>query len=533
MKTAILSGLSLLAVAMAQQVGTEEPEVHPKITWKRCTGTNGSNCATVNGEIVIDANWRWAHNVGGYQNCFDGNDWTGLCTGAEDCAKNCAVEGANYGATYGVSTSGDALTLKFVTQHNFGTNIGSRTYLMENESKYQMFTLNNNELAFDVDLSTIPCGMNSALYLVPMKSDGGLSDEPNNKAGAKYGTGYCDAQCARDLKFINGKGNIVGWEPSPTDDNAGVGAMGSCCAEIDIWESNRESFAFTPHACKNNSYHVCTDTTCGGTYSEDRYGGGCDANGCDYNPYRLGNTEFYGTGKTVDTRSKFTVISRFRDNVSEQVFIQNGNVIVPPKPTLAGLTQFNAAITPEFCTAYPTIFGDRNRHDEIGGHTQLNAAYRLPMVLVLSVWADHFANMLWLDSIYPPERRGEPGVARGRCPETGRTPADVIRNHPNASVTWSNIRFGPIGSTHNTSGAVSPPVTPPSSTTRPVTPPTTTTRAATTTTRVAPPTTTTASTGGPTAPKWGQCGGQGWTGPTVCAAGSTCQAQNQWYSQCL
>ncbi|CRK40623.1 hypothetical protein BN1723_004872 [Verticillium longisporum] len=141
---------------------------------------------------------------------------------------------------------------------------------------------------------------------------------------------------------------------------------------------------FTPHACKNNSYHVCTDTTCGGTYSEDRYGGGCDANGCDYNPYRLGNTEFYGQGKTVDTRSKFTVISRFRDNVSEQVFIQNGNVIIPPKPTLAGLTQFNAAITPEFCTAYPTIFGDRNRHDEIGGHTQLNAAYRLPMVLVLS-----------------------------------------------------------------------------------------------------------------------------------------------------
>ncbi|CRK13810.1 hypothetical protein BN1708_010956, partial [Verticillium longisporum] len=94
--------------------------------------------------------------------------------------------------------------------------------------------------------------------------------------------------------------------------------------------------------------------------------------------------DFYGQGKTVDTRSKFTVISRFRDNVSEQVFIQNGNVIIPPKPTLAGLTQFNAAITPEFCTAYPTIFGDRNRHDEIGGHTQLNAAYRLPMVLVLS-----------------------------------------------------------------------------------------------------------------------------------------------------
>lgn len=27
----------------------------------------------------------------------------------------------------------------------------------------------------------------------------------NNKAGAKYGVGYCDAQCARDLKFVGGK----------------------------------------------------------------------------------------------------------------------------------------------------------------------------------------------------------------------------------------------------------------------------------------------------------------------------------------
>ncbi|PPQ76122.1 hypothetical protein CVT24_003841 [Panaeolus cyanescens] len=33
--------------------------------------------------------------------------------------------------------------------------------------------------------------------------------------------------------------------------------------------------------------------------------------------------------------------------------------------------------------------------------------------------------------------------------------------------------------------------------------------------------------------KWGQCGGQGWSGPTCCESGSTCQAQNQWYSQCL
>jgi hypothetical protein len=34
-------------------------------------------------------------------------------------------------------------------------------------------------------------------------------------------------------------------------------------------------------------------------------------------------------------------------------------------------------------------------------------------------------------------------------------------------------------------------------------------------------------------PLWGQCGGQGWSGPTTCVSGSVCVAQNQWYSQCI
>ncbi|KAH8805022.1 putative acetyl xylan esterase [Xylogone sp. PMI_703] len=38
---------------------------------------------------------------------------------------------------------------------------------------------------------------------------------------------------------------------------------------------------------------------------------------------------------------------------------------------------------------------------------------------------------------------------------------------------------------------------------------------------------------GGTVPHYGQCGGQGWTGGTVCASPYTCQAANQWYSQCL
>ncbi|KAJ7042961.1 glycosyl hydrolases family 11-domain-containing protein [Mycena alexandri] len=52
------------------------------------------------------------------------------------------------------------------------------------------------------------------------------------------------------------------------------------------------------------------------------------------------------------------------------------------------------------------------------------------------------------------------------------------------------------------------------------------------------PTSTTTSTppgntGGACAAQWGQCGGQGFVGPTCCVSGFTCKAANAYYSQCL
>jgi len=47
------------------------------------------------------------------------------------------------------------------------------------------------------------------------------------------------------------------------------------------------------------------------------------------------------------------------------------------------------------------------------------------------------------------------------------------------------------------------------------------------------PTTTANNGGGGCSAKWGQCGGIGWTGATCCQSGSTCQASNPYYSQCL
>jgi cellulose 1,4-beta-cellobiosidase len=68
-----------------------------------------------------------------------------------------------------------------------------------------MFKLKNQEFTFDVDMSNLGCGLNGALYFVEMDADGGKSKYANNKAGAKYGTGYCDSQCPHDIKFIGGE----------------------------------------------------------------------------------------------------------------------------------------------------------------------------------------------------------------------------------------------------------------------------------------------------------------------------------------
>lgn len=205
---ASLLSLSLLAVVYGQQVGTQTPETHPQLPSQQCTS---SGCKTLNTAVVLDSNWRWLHTTSGYTNCYTGNTWdASICSDPVSCAQNCALDGADYSGTYGITTSGNALTLKFVT----GANIGSRVYLMASESEYQMLKLKNQEFTFDVDMSNLPCGLNGALYLSEMDADGGMSKFPNNKAGAKYGTGYCDSQCPHDIKFINGEVSLLGDQKS-------------------------------------------------------------------------------------------------------------------------------------------------------------------------------------------------------------------------------------------------------------------------------------------------------------------------------
>ncbi|GKT54559.1 exoglucanase type C precursor [Colletotrichum tofieldiae] len=537
MQTKFAALLALAAAARAQQVCTSQAEVHPALQWQKCAA--GGTCTNVAGSVVLDSNWRWAHTVQGSTNCYTGNTWNNdyCATGkGADCATKCCVDGADYPGTYGITTSGNELNLKFVTTHAYGKNIGSRVYLMKDQSTYEMFTLLGNEFTFDVDVSNIDCGLNGALYFVSMDADGGLSKFSTNKAGAKYGTGYCDSQCPRDVKFIDGVANVDGWNPSSNDQNGGVGVLGACCAEMDIWEANKISTAYTPHPCQNNAYHSCKGDLCGGTYSSDRYAGDCDPDGCDFNSYRQGNKSFYGPGSgfTLDTTKKLTIVTQFlkgSDGILSEIkrfYVQNDKVVPNSQSVIA--SNPGNSLTPSFCDAQKAAFGDIDIFKARGGFTQMSDAVAKPMVLVLSLWDDHYANMLWLDSTYPVDAApGTPGAERGSCPTTSGVPADVEANAPNSNVKFSNIKFGPINSTFKATGIVDPP--PVSSTSRPGTTVTsrpgttisTSTRAATTS---APPT-------GGASPKWGQCGGKEWAGPFACVAGSTCTFVNEWYSQCI
>jgi cellulose 1,4-beta-cellobiosidase len=311
---------------------------------------------------------------------------------------------------------------------------------------------------------------------------------------------------------------------------------------MDIWEANSISTAYTPHVCDAKGPYKCSGVACGDDATGQRYQGNCDKDGCDFNSYRMGDTSFYGPGKKVDTTKKFTIVTQFitTDGTStgtlkeiKRFYVQNGVVIPNSQTNIAGIDAVNS-ITDAFCNQQKTVFGDTNTFEAKGGLAGMGAAISRGMVLVLSIWDDHAVNMLWLDSTYPTDST-KLGAARGSCAITSGKPTEVEVTNAGASVTYSNIKIGPLGSTYSgTTGSVSSSSVAGSSSTKSSSAAGSSTKTSTSTTKTStssPPATSTATTGG-TVPKWGQCGGQGWTGGTTCI-GSTCTFSNTWYSQCL
>merc|ERR1712127_821415 len=143
---------------------------------------------------------RWTHKVGEPTNCYTNSEWdTSVCPDGETCAKNCAagaVPEEDWEGTYGIKQNGNGVDVGFVTQGPYSVNVGSRSYLMEDDKEYKLFQMLEKEISFDVDMSNMPCGTNSAIYFSEMEK---------------------------------------------------TGDMGACCAEMDLWEANKVATAFTPH----------------------------------------------------------------------------------------------------------------------------------------------------------------------------------------------------------------------------------------------------------------------------------------------
>jgi cellulose 1,4-beta-cellobiosidase len=357
--------------------------------------------------------------------------------------------------------------------------------------------------------------------------------------------------------MLTTQANSEGWTPNAGDANAGSGKYGACCHEMDLWEANSISAAYTPHVCSVDGPKRCSGTDCGD--GDDRYKGLCDKDGCDFNSYRQGNRSFYGPGMKIDTKGKITVITQFVTNdgtdtgtLSEirRKYVQNGVVIDNSVSTIPGVE--GNSITDAYCSAQKTAFGDNNQFADLGGLKTMGAAIGRGMVLALSVWDDHSVNMLWLDSSYPPEKDPEaPGVARGSCSPDSGVPSKIEVDAADSQVIYSNIKFGAIGSTFKSGGAQppvgsQPPVSSPtakptssptskpttSPTSKPTTSPTSKPTTSPTSKPTSAPTSTPTSSPGTGAALYAQCGGKNWQGPTTCTTGK-CTVSNEYYSQCL
>jgi len=460
----------------AQQIGNFETEEKPTITLKECTINGG--CTSKQAKLTLDANWRWIHDVSGPENCYTGDSWdSGKCSDPVTCAKNCALEGvtkAKYESTYGVKQVEDGVRLNFVTNHEHGTNVGSRLYVMEDDENYAMFYLKNREFSFEVDVSELYCGMNGAMYFSEMEANGGKGIGDNN-AGAKYGTGYCDAQCPHDIKFIDGEANVIDWEPNPNDQdgNMGAGKYGACCAEMDIWEANSMATAYTPHTCSVEKLYRCEGIECGDNAAGQRYDGVCDKDGCDINPYRMGNTDFYGRGEEypVNTLKPMTVVTQFlttdgtdSGDLSEirRFYVQDGNVVHSPPSTILGPGKDTDSITDQFCDDKKDLFGDVKDYQEHGGMKGMGESLDRGHVMIFSLWDDVEVNMLWLDAAYPLNRpETDPGIKRGDCPGgVSSTPTYLRDTYPSGGVVFKNAAVGEIGSTYQPPAPTPPTATP-------------------------------------------------------------------------
>lgn len=417
-----------LAVVAAQQIGTNTVEQHPPLPVSVCTKRGCKPEAT---SVVLDSNYRWVHQVGNYLPCKENGKWNAtVCPDPQTCVRNCEIEGlqiADYKNNYGVTTSGSDVTLSYTDK------FAARLYILDkNDKNYRLYKMLGQEISFDLDTSNMDCGMNGGVFFASMDKDGGMGKHPTNKVGARYGTGYCDAQCTNPpMDFINGQANF-GAKTS-------TGTYGLCCTEMDLWEFNRASASVTSHVTNKRGAYVCNDDVECGIGSDNYFKSVADKNGCGFNSYLNGEHNFFGVGSnyTVDSSKRLTVVTQFitDDKTTKgtlveirRKYVQNGKVIANTK--LAG-TDYSG-LTDAYCAQHDA---PNDVQLPLGGLKAMGEELGRGVVLAFTIWADGAGHMTWLDS----------GNA-GPCPADSGDPAKL--QAAGQSYTVGNIRIGDIDSTY-------------------------------------------------------------------------------------
>ena len=138
----------------------------------------------------------------------------------------------------------------------------------------------------------------------------------------------------------------------------------------------------------------------------------------------------------MDTSKPFTVVTQFisSNNSStgdlvdiRRLWIQNDKVIQNPQ----AVSGKGNSLTESFCETSKLVA-------ERGGVKAMGQSLSRGMVLVFSIWNDPEGFMAWLD-----------GGNNGPCNATEGDPKNIKARVPGTSVTFSNIKWGDLGTTYS------------------------------------------------------------------------------------
>jgi len=223
-----------------------------------------------------------------------------------------------------------------------------------NTVEYEKFFLFDHALSFTIDLSSVGCGCNAAVYLVQMTTP------------TTTGSNYCDIQG----RFDEAQGRFV--KADAVYKSEGIDAA---CFEIDLLEGNKKAIQATLHTAQGKGAD-----------------GRCNQDGCHGNWGRDSPTMYGALSESeFDSLLPFRVTARFPRQPVNWYTPDGARVEVE-------VTQASKHHgTKTYSLLDPDVAGNFKEPQSIpgGDRERTYAALQGGLVLVLSLWSDD--NLDWLD----------------------------------------------------------------------------------------------------------------------------------------